>query len=76
VNLEGLGRWLLLAGAGILIIGGLIWLLERFFPELSRLPGTIRLQGSGFTCIIPLLASVVLSVLLTVLLNLLAKILK
>jgi hypothetical protein len=76
VNLEGLGRWLLLAGAGILIIGGLIWLLGRFFPELSRLPGTIRLQGSGFTCIIPLLASVVLSVLLTVLLNLLAKILK
>ncbi|HMN58931.1 MAG TPA: DUF2905 domain-containing protein [Anaerolinea sp.] len=76
MNLETAGRWLLIAGLVIVLVGGAIWLLGRLFPNLSDLPGTLRIQGSGFTCIIPILGSIILSVLLTIVLNLLAKLFK
>ncbi len=71
-NLEILARWLVVIGIGIAVLGGLLWLLSRI-PGLSSLPGTIKIEGSGFTCIIPLLAMIVISVVLTVLLNLAAR---
>lgn len=72
-GLEGIGRWLVIAGIGLAVLGGVIWLVGKFFPNLSKLPGTIRIEWSGFTCIFPILASIVLSVLLTVLLNVIAR---
>jgi hypothetical protein len=76
MNLEAAGKWLLILGLGLAAAGGLVWLLGRVWPGMSNLPGTIRLQVGGITCVIPLLASIVLSVALTVLLNLAAKLLK
>ena len=76
MNFETVGRWLLILGLVVALVGGAIWLLGRFFPNLRDLPGTLRIQGSGFTCVIPLLGMIVLSVLLTVLLNILAKMIK
>ncbi len=75
-GLETIGRWLLIAGIVLAVAGGVIWLLARFFPNLSQFPGTIRLQGAGITCVIPILASIVLSILLTILLNVIARIIK
>jgi Na+/phosphate symporter len=72
-GLELIGRWLLLLGIALAVIGGLIWLLARWFPSLSQFPGTLRFQMGGLTCVFPLLASIVLSVLLTLLLNVLAR---
>jgi hypothetical protein len=71
-GLESIGRWLVLAGVILALVGGVIWLLTRLV-NLNELPGTIRIQGAGFTCIFPILASIVLSVVLTVVLNLLAR---
>ncbi len=71
-NLEILARWLVVIGIGIAVLGGILWLLSRI-PGLSSLPGTIKIEGSGFTCVIPLLAMIVISVVLTVLLNLAAR---
>ena len=71
-NLEILARWLVIIGIGIALLGGILWLLSRI-PGLSSLPGTIKIEGSGFTCIIPLLAMIVISVVLTILLNLAAR---
>jgi hypothetical protein len=76
MNLESVGRWLLIVGIGIALVGAVLWAAGRFFPNLGQLPGTIRIQGSGFTCLIPLLGSILLSVLLTIVLNLLAKFIK
>ena len=71
-NLEILARWLVVIGIGIAVLGGILWLLSRI-PGLSSLPGTIKIEGSGFTCVIPLLAMIVVSVVLTILLNLAAR---
>ncbi len=75
-GLEAIGRWLVIAGVGLALLGGLIWLLSKVFPNLSQFPGTIRIQGAGVTCIFPILASIVLSILLTIVLNVIARFLK
>ena len=75
MNLDVLGKWLLIAGVALALLGGLVWLLGRIWPGLSDLPGTIRVQSGGLTCVVPLLVSIVLSVLLTVGLNLIARLL-
>lgn len=72
-GLEFFGRWLVIIGIVTVVIGGLFWLGARLFPNLSQFPGTIRIQGSGFACVIPLLASIVISIILTVLLNVFAR---
>ncbi len=75
-GLETIGRWLVFAGVGLALIGGLIWLLSRVFPNLTQFPGTIRIQGAGITCFFPLLASIILSILLTIVLNVIARMMK
>lgn len=71
-TLEGIGRWLVLAGIVIAILGGVLWLLGRL-KILDRLPGTLRFELGGVTCVIPVLASIVLSILLTMVLNLILR---
>ena len=68
-----LGRWLIIGGVGLVVFGGLLLLVVRFFPNLNNLPGTIRVQTGGLTCIFPLLASIVLSVVLTIVLNVIGR---
>ncbi|MEJ5201601.1 MAG: DUF2905 domain-containing protein [Anaerolineales bacterium] len=69
-----LARWLVITGLGLVALGGLLWLVSRI-PGLENLPGTIRIEGKGFTCIFPLLASIVLSLLLTIALNIIGRLL-
>lgn len=74
-NFEMLARWLAVIGVGILVLAGILWLASKI-PGLNGLPGTIKIEGSGFTCLFPLLACVVISIVLTILLNLAGRFLK
>jgi len=66
------GRWMVIAGLGIAAVGGLVWLVG-LIPGVGSLPGTIRIEREGFTCVFPLLASIVISVVLTLILNLVIR---
>jgi len=72
-SLIAIGRWLFFGGLFLAALGGLIWLIARVIPGLGQLPGTIRIQTGGITCVFPLLASIILSIVLTLLLNLFAR---
>lgn len=74
-NLSVLGRWLVLGGVIMVITGALVWAAGRWLGS-GQLPGTIRVQTGGLTCVFPLLASVVLSIILTLVLNLAARLFK
>ncbi len=74
-GLEFIGKLLALGGLATAALGGLLWLLARL-SVLDRLPGTIRIERPGFTCIVPLLASLLLSVVLTVVLNVVIRLLR
>lgn len=71
-SLETLGKVLVLVGVGVVVLGGIIWLAGRLLGN-QQLPGTLRFDFPGGSCIIPILASIVLSIVLTVALNLLAR---
>lgn len=69
---ELFGRWLVIIGMALAVLGGLVWLAGKLLGG-HELPGTLRIQIPGGTVIIPLLGMIVVSVVLTVLLNLIAR---
>jgi hypothetical protein len=72
-GLETIGKSLVVIGAGLVLLGGLVWLLSKV-PFMGRLPGDIRIERPGVTCLIPLASSIVISILLTVLVNVIVRI--
>jgi len=68
-----IARILVTLGLILLVIGGLIYLLDRLGLNLGKLPGDIRFEGDNFTCVFPLATMILLSVVLTVLLNVIIR---
>jgi hypothetical protein len=68
-----LARLLMIIGASLLGIGLLLYGMARAGLSFGSLPGNIRIQGSNFTCVFALGASIVLSVLLTLILNIVVR---
>ena len=71
--LETTGKFLLIVGGTLVAVGGLLWLLGKS-RLLGRLPGDIRIERPGFSCLIPLASSIIISIVLTVLLNIIIRI--
>jgi hypothetical protein len=74
-DLGDLGKLVTLAGAALLVLGGLIWLAGKI-PLLGHLPGDIRIQRGNVSCFFPLATMILLSVLLTVILNIVLRLLR
>jgi hypothetical protein len=68
-----LGRFILLIGVLLVVIGSVFMLFPRIGATLGRLPGDIRYETDQLTCLIPLGTSILLSILLTVILNLFTR---
>jgi len=62
-----MGKMLILLALGLAIVGALFWLGGRM--GLGSLPGNFRFQGDGWSCFVPIAASIVTSILLTIVLN-------
>ena len=65
--LDGLGRLLVIAGAVLVALGGVLMLSGRI-PWLGRLPGDIVIRRENFTFYFPLATSLLISVILSLLL--------
>jgi hypothetical protein len=70
--LSELGRWLIILGAGLLVLGLLLTFVGRI-PGLGRLPGDIVIQRENFSFYMPLGTMIVVSLVLTVLINLIGR---
>ena len=68
-----LGKWLVVAGLGLALLGGVMWLLGHI-PFFGNLPGDIHIQTQNLTCFIPLASMIVLSILATIVLNIIIRI--
>ncbi len=68
-----LGRWLVLVGGVIVVLGLVLWGSARINLPLGRLPGDLSFGGEGWQVSIPLVSSIVISIVATVLLNLAAR---
>lgn len=75
MDLQSIGRVLLIGGIVVAVFGGLLMLLSRlpFLRDFGNLPGDIRIEGQGFTCLFPIVSMVVLSIILTIVLNIIIR---
>lgn len=68
-----MAKWLMLAGAVLLVVGAALhyapWLLNWF----GKLPGDIRIESERSVVFIPITSMLLLSLALTLLLNLLRR---
>ena len=69
---DTIGRWLVLIGIAIAIIGGLVMALGRIV-DLGNLPGDFTWEGDNTRVYVPLGTMIVLSLVLTLLLNLILR---
>ncbi len=65
-----IGKWILILGVVLILVGALVWLIESLGLPLGRLPGDIQMRGAGWFLSFPVVTCIVMSILLTVLLNL------
>ena len=75
MDLQAIGRVLLIGGIIAAVLGGLLLLIARipFLQKLGNLPGDIRIEGQGFTCLFPIATMIILSVVLTVVINIVIR---
>ena len=71
-----LGKWIVLIGLGLVVVGAGVWLAARFGLNLGHLPGDISVQNGNFSFYFPCASSILISILLTVLLNLVVRVLR
>ncbi len=73
MNLLQIGKVIMILGAGLLVVGGGLYLAGKFGLPIGQLPGDIRIEREGFTCVFPLATSIILSIILTIGFNLLVR---
>ena len=71
--METIGRYLILGGIILLILGGLAFLAGKVGLPLGRLPGDIRIVGRNGAFYFPLTTCILLSVILSVILTLISR---
>lgn len=71
--MENIARFLMLAGVGLFLVGGILFLVVKLGLPLGRLPGDIRIEGENGSFYFPLATSILISVVLSLLLNLFGK---
>ena len=68
-----IGKWLIVAGLALALVGAGLWLVSKTGLPLGRLPGDIRIVRPGFTFYFPLTSSILVSLALTALISLVAR---
>ncbi len=74
--MENIGRFLMIGGIILFVIGGLVFLVAKFGIPFGRLPGDIRIERDGFSFYFPLASSILISIVLTVILNIVIRLIK
>ena len=68
-GMDQIGKMLVIAGAGIALLGAVLWLGSGLpWLRLGRLPGDITYQKDGFSFYFPITSMIALSVLFTLVL--------
>jgi hypothetical protein len=74
--MEDIGRYLVIGGALLILIGGGFYLAAKLGFPLGRLPGDIRIEGKNGSFYFPVVTSILVSALLTIVLNIIVRLLR
>jgi len=70
---KDLGKLIMLIGAGIVILGLLVFFFHNKLHWLGRLPGDIRIEKPGFRFYFPITTMILLSAVLSLILYIVRK---
>jgi hypothetical protein len=76
MNLEAIGRALMVGGILLFVLGGGLYLSAKFGFPLGRLPGDIRIEGENGVFYFPVTSSILVSVALTIMVNVVLRMFK
>lgn len=74
--MENIGRYLIIGGVILILVGGGVYLAAKLGLPLGRLPGDIRIEGRNGVFYFPIVTSVLLSLALTLILNIILRLLR
>ena len=74
--MENIGRFLMIGGILLFVVGGLVFIAAKFGVPFGRLPGDIRIERDGFSFYFPLGSSILISIVLTIVINVILRMLK
>jgi hypothetical protein len=69
MDLSTLGKWIVISGLGLIVVGLLIWLAGKSGLPFGNLPGDISVDRPGFSFRFPVVSGIVISIVLTLILN-------
>ncbi|MDN3669086.1 DUF2905 domain-containing protein [Echinicola jeungdonensis] len=64
------GKWIILVGIGMVLLGVLVYFFHDKLHWLGRLPGDIRVEKENFKFYFPITTMIILSIIFTLLLQL------
>lgn len=67
------GKYIIVIGLGILIIGLLVYFLHDKLNWIGRLPGDIRIERENFRFYFPIVTMILFSLLITLIINIIKK---
>ena len=67
------GKYIILAGAGLLFLGLIIYFFHDKLNWFGRLPGDIRIEKENFKFYFPITTMVIFSLLLSILIRIIRK---
>ena len=67
------GKWIIIAGILIIVIGIVIYFFHDKLNWLGKLPGDIRIEKENFRFYFPITTMIIISVVLTLLINIFKK---
>ncbi|HET9279304.1 MAG TPA: DUF2905 domain-containing protein [Flavitalea sp.] len=67
------GKYILLLGLGVVLIGALIYFFHDKLHWIGRLPGDIRVEKQNFRFYFPITTMIIISILLTIIIRLVRK---
>ena len=74
--METIGRYVMIGGIVLFLVGGGIYLSAKLGLPLGRLPGDIRIERDGFSFYFPITSSILVSVVVTIIVNVVARLLR
>jgi hypothetical protein len=72
---QGTGKYVIIFGILIIIIGFIIYFFHDKLHWIERLPGDIRVERENFRFYFPLVTMIVFSILITVIVNIIRRLL-
>jgi len=74
--MQPLSKYIILTGIIIVIIGVIVWLLDKNLTWFGSLPGDIKIVRKNFTFYMPIVTMLVLSIILSIIFMLIIKFFK